>query len=84
VDVALNHAIDLCDAAGQKIDFRHTKADRLSAGDSRLSIEERYPTHEKYVRDVTQAAHQLSREGLLLEEDVARYIAEADASNIGR
>ena len=27
---------DLCDMAGQKIDFRQTKADRLAAGDPRL------------------------------------------------
>ena len=33
--------------AGQKIDLRQTKADRLAVGDPRLSIEERYPTHRK-------------------------------------
>ena len=26
--------------------FRQTKADRLAVGDPRLSIEERYPTHQ--------------------------------------
>ena len=41
---------DLCDAAGQKIDFHQTKDERLAAGDPRLSIEERYPTHRRYVR----------------------------------
>jgi hypothetical protein len=40
---------DLCDAFGQKIDFQATKADRLAVGDPRLSIEERYPTGEKYL-----------------------------------
>ncbi|MBA3439097.1 MAG: hypothetical protein H0T92_04425, partial [Pyrinomonadaceae bacterium] len=47
---------DLCDAAGQKIDFRQTKTERLVIGDPRLSIEERYPTHEKYVKKVGHAA----------------------------
>ncbi len=36
---------DLCDAFGQKIDFAQTRAERLAAGDPRLSIEERYPNH---------------------------------------
>jgi hypothetical protein len=75
---------DLCDAAGQKIDFRQTKADRQAVGDPRLSIEERYPTHEKYVRDVARAAQKLQREGFLLEEDVDRYVSEAEASGVGR
>ena len=32
---------DLCEAAGQEIDFPQTKADRLATGDPRLSIDER-------------------------------------------
>ena len=75
---------DLCDLAGQKIDFRQTKADRLAVGDPRLSIEERYPTHKKYVREVTRAAIRLYWQRLLLDEDVRRYIGEAEASNIGK
>ena len=70
--------------AGQKIDFRQTKADRLAVGDPRLSIEERYPTHEEYVREVTRAAIRLYRQRLLLDEDVRRYIGEAEASSIGK
>ena len=75
---------DLCELAGQKIDFQQTKADRLTVGDPRLSIEERYPTHKKYVREVTRAATRLYWQRLLLEEDVMRYIEEAEASNIGK
>ena len=75
---------DLCDMAGQKIDFQQTKAKRLSVDDPRLSIEERYPTHEKYVRDVRRAAMRLYWQRLLLYEDVERYIEEAVASNIGK
>jgi hypothetical protein len=75
---------DLCDAAGQKIDFRRTKAERLASGDPRLSVEVRYPTQTKYIREVTGAAEQLYRQRLLLKEDVQRYLQEAIASTIGR
>ena len=75
---------DLCDMAGQKIDFFQTKADRLSAGDPRPSIEERYPTHKAYVRAVSLAAIRLYRHRLLLDEDVTRYLAEAEASTVGK
>jgi hypothetical protein len=61
-----------------------TPADRLLAGDPRLSIEERDPTHEKYVREVAHAARQLYRVRLLLEEDVERYVTEAEASTVGK
>jgi len=70
--------------AGQKIDFRPTKAARLAVGDPRLSIEERYPTHKEYVREVTNAAIHLYRQRLLLDEDVWRYVQEAGASSIGK
>jgi hypothetical protein len=73
-----------CDGAGQKIDFAKTKADRLAAGDPRLSIEERYSTHEAYVGAVTRAANTLRRDRFLLEEDVQRYIERAEKSEIGK
>ncbi len=72
---------DLCDAAGQKIDFRQTQAERLAAGDPRLSIEERYPNHRQYVREVAHAAKCLQRHGLLLDEDLQRYIKDAEGSS---
>ena len=75
---------DLCDASGQKLDFAQTKVERLALGDPRPSIEERYPTHKKYVKDVTHAATRLFNQRLLLEEDVQRYILLAEASSIGR
>jgi hypothetical protein len=75
---------DGCDAAGQQIIFARTKAERLAANDPRPSIEERYPSHEDYVRKVTEAAKKLERERFLLEEDVKRYVSAAEASSIGR
>jgi hypothetical protein len=72
-----------CDAAGQKIDFRQTAAERLAAGDPRLSIEERYPTHSGYVNLVTAAANRLREDRLMLAEDVDRFVAAAEARPIG-
>ena len=75
---------DLCDGFGQQIDFLPTRAARLATNDPRASVEERYRTHEHYVRAVAAAARHLQRERLLLEEDVQRYIGAAEASNVGR
>jgi alpha/beta hydrolase family protein len=75
---------DGCDAAGQKIDFARTKAERVTKGDPRLSIEERYPTHDVYVKSVTDAAQQLLQQRFLLEEDLQRYIQRAQASDISK
>ena len=60
---------------GSYIPFAGTRAARASARDPRPSIEERYPSREAYVRAVEQAAANLVRERLLLEED-AREIVE--------
>ena len=73
---------DGCDAAGQKLDFAQTKAERIAKGDPRLSIEERYDTHEAYVKNVTDAAQQLLQQRFLLQEDVELYIQKAQASDI--
>jgi Alpha/beta hydrolase domain len=75
---------DGCDAAGQKINFAQTKAERIAKGDPRLSIEERYPTHDVYVKNVTDAAQQLLQQRFLLAEDVQRYTQRAQASDIGK
>ena len=75
---------DGCDAAGQMIDFAKTKAERVSSGDPRLSIEERYPTHEAYVNAVTAAANGLAQQRLLLPEDVDAYVKRAQDSQVGK
>ena len=66
------------------IAFAATKAERIAAGDPRLSLEERYAAHDEYVRQVTAAARQLVGERFLLEEDVARYVEAARARTLGR
>ena len=74
---------DLCDAAGQQIDFAATRAERLANGDPRPSLEERYPDPGAYVQAVSDAAQDLARERLLLDEDVERSV-EAAAIALGR
>lgn len=75
---------DLCDAFGQKLDFSHTKAERLAIGDPRLSIEERYPSHGTYVSTVARAANGLYQQRLLLLEDVERIVQAAAESAVGK
>ena len=70
--------------AGGYIPFARTKAERLSSGDPRLSLEERYGTHEAYVGRVRAAAARLANEGFLLQDDADRLIGEADKSGVLR
>ncbi|HTI90888.1 MAG TPA: alpha/beta hydrolase domain-containing protein [Puia sp.] len=70
------------ESSGQFIPFQKTKAARIGAGDPRLSLEERYGTHEHYVEAVTRVAKELASERLLLEEDVQKYIRTARESNV--
>jgi Alpha/beta hydrolase domain len=69
-------------AVGGFIAFANTKAERLASGDPRLSLEERYRTHAGYVQAVTNAAHALVRDGLLLGADAESMIAQAEASAV--
>ena len=61
----------------------NTKAERLAAGDPRLSIEERYPSHDAYVRRVIEAATRLRTERFFLAEDVDARFAAAAARTAG-
>ena len=75
---------DGCEAAGQYVPFQTTRTQRLAADDSRLSLEERYETHDAYVAAVTRAAQHLVHERLLLAEDARQYIEEAASSGVPR
>jgi len=74
--------VDGCDASGQRIPFLATRAERLAAGDPRLSIAERYPDHATYVGLVTEAATRLGQERLLIDADVQAYIKAAQAASV--
>jgi hypothetical protein len=73
-----------CEANGQHIPFASTKAARLAAGDPRLSLEERYGTHDGYVTAVARAADKLEQQRLLLRADVQAYIEQARTSQVLR
>ena len=62
--------------------FAQTRAERLAAGDPRLSVEERYGSQEGYNCVVRNAAARLVKDRLLLAEDADRLIAQAAGSNV--
>jgi hypothetical protein len=61
--------------------FARTKAEREKLGDPRLSIEERYPSHQTYVAIVKRAVDELIKEGFMLPDDGDAYIAAAQRKN---
>jgi hypothetical protein len=73
---------DGAESAGQNIPFKKTKAERVAAGDPRLSLEERYGTHEGYVQAVARAVDSLKQLRLLLPADAQKYIDDAKASDV--
>ncbi|MBI4470450.1 MAG: hypothetical protein HY650_14125 [Acidobacteria bacterium] len=75
---------ELCGLNGSFIAFARTRAERLANGDPRLSLEERYGTHDGYVAAVRADADKLVMQGFLLPEDAQRLIQEAEASNVLR
>src|SRR6185503_6737620 len=60
------HAGQVCNYVGGMVPFFKTKAQRLAAGDTRLSLEERYGTHAGYVAAVKNAADNAACKGYLL------------------
>jgi hypothetical protein len=73
---------NLCELAGSFIPFAVTQEQRTTAGDSRKSLQERYSSHDGYVRAVRDAAQSLVAERFLLEQDAARYVKEAERSTV--
>jgi len=76
------HAGQVCNYVGGMVPFFKTKAQRLAAGDPRLSLEERYGTHAGYVAAVTKAANRAFDRGYLLAADRDALIAQAVASDV--
>lgn len=68
---------DLDSLNGSFIPFHKTRQERLKAGDTRLSLEERYHDNAGYVAAVTRAAHTLVTQRFLLPEDAEAYIDKA-------
>jgi hypothetical protein len=65
---------ELCDNNGSMISFAATREERLKSGDSRLSLEERYPNAGDRSAAIAKAAQQLVQDRLLLEEDTKLFV----------
>lgn len=76
------HAGQVCNYVGGMVPFALTKAARLANGDPRLSLEERYGSHNGYVAAVTAAANNAFAQSYLLAADRDALIAQAVASNV--
>jgi hypothetical protein len=68
--------------AGGYVAFAETQAARLATNDPRLSLEERYGTHENYVARVKASADAMVAQRYLSRADADQMIAQADASSI--
>jgi hypothetical protein len=73
---------DLSSLNGMFIPFKKTRKERIEAKDRRLSLQERYGSHEKYVEAVRKAAEELVKERFLLPEDAEKEIQKAEKSNV--
>ena len=73
---------DLCDLTGMTVALKTTLAERMAAGDPRPSLSELYGSHQGYVDAIARAARALAGKGLMLQADVDKLIAEADASSV--
>ena len=71
-----------CSLQGSFIPFARTHAERSATGDSRPALDERYPTHEAYVEAVHRAASDLVKQRLLLANDAAALVAEAEKDGV--
>ena len=73
-----------CGLLGGFIPFAKTKAERMAHRDPRPSLEERYHSHDEYVKTVTAAAATLVRDHYLLQQDAAAMINQAEQSDVLR
>ncbi len=69
----------MCNLQGSFVPFAATKAERIATGDSRLSIEERYPTKEAYLAAFKKAADDLVAKRFLLPDDATLLINRAES-----
>jgi hypothetical protein len=76
------HQGQACNYAGGMIPFARTKAERIAAGDPRLSLEERYGSHDGYVAAVRAGAEKASAAGFLLPDDAQALNEAAQQSDV--
>jgi hypothetical protein len=62
---------------GAYVPFAATKAERERTHDPRLSIEERYPSRDQYLKMVQEAGASLVKDGYLLPDDLSSVVKRA-------
>jgi len=62
---------------GSYVPFASTKAERERTHDPRLSIEERYQSRDRYLKQVQDAAASLVKDGYVLADDVPAIVKRA-------
>lgn len=67
----------LVNLQGSYIPFPRTKIEREQRGDPRASIEERYPSRDRYLSSIKAAADALVADRLMLAEDVDAVVQRA-------
>jgi hypothetical protein len=70
---------ELLSMVGSYLPFARTRAERLTSGDPRLSIEERYPDRRTYMDRIADACAQLVAGRYMLAQDVEAASAQAAA-----
>ncbi len=78
------HKGQICNYVGGMIPFARTAAERKANNDPRLSLEERYGSHEGYVAALTKGTERAVKEGFLLPVDAEQLIQQAKASKVLR
>ncbi len=78
------HQGQICNYVGGMVPFARTAAERKASGDPRLSLEERYASHDGYVAAVRKATERAVRAGFLLKPDADRLVRQAEASKVLR
>ncbi|MEN9538218.1 MAG: hypothetical protein RLZZ126_453, partial [Pseudomonadota bacterium] len=76
------HKGEICNYVGGMIPFARTAAERRAANDPRLSLEERYGSHDGYLQAVQRAVDRAVAEQFLLPEDAAFLISQARLSKV--
>jgi hypothetical protein len=78
------HKGQICNYVGGMVPFARTAAERRANNDPRLSLEERYGSHDGYVDKVRAAAARAVEQKFLLPEDAQALIDAARASAVLR
>jgi hypothetical protein len=71
-----------CSLSGSFIPFAKSKEERLKVGDTRLSIEERYPSKQVYVDKVKAATASLVQSRYLLSQDAEMLVKQAEGEGV--